>query len=103
MLLGLEARLGERVAPGSAILTWLTEYASSVLRRVKVHSSDGKSSYERLGRKSRRALPEFGERILFRPEGAETSAEPTRMRLEISIGVRERSDELIVADGEQVL
>ena len=67
VILGLEERLGIEIPADHPIQSWITEYSSSLLRRVKV-GNDGLTALERIkGRKSHRVLPEIGEAILYKP------------------------------------
>ena len=104
MLLGLEARLGTKLPPDHPALAWITEYAAATLRRVKI-GDDGKTGMERLGKRSRRAMPEFGERILYIPErqSAESHDGGSRAFQGTFLGVRDRSDELIADDGGRLI
>ena len=77
MLLGLQARLGIQLRGEHAVQAWLSEYAGAILRRVKV-GSDGKTGFERLGRRSRRALPGFGEKVLYHPDRPRSERETQR-------------------------
>ena len=43
----LDTRLGEKVPPQSAVLTWLVEYSATLLSRYAV-GKDGKTAYERI-------------------------------------------------------
>ena len=101
MLLGLEARLGHRIPPDAPILTWLTEFAGSILRRVKV--TGGRTALERLGRRSRRPFPEFGEQIYFRPEGPGGERDAARYLVGTFVAIREVSDELVAAVGQHTI
>ena len=40
--IALELRIGERIAPGSAVILWMVDYASEVLNRWRV-DKDGKT------------------------------------------------------------
>ena len=103
MLLGLEARLGRRLAAGHPIMTWLAEYAAVLLRRVRV-GADGQTAYERMrGRRSHRPLPEFGEAVFYKPLRQSSDDDDTRYFPGVFVGLRERSDEIILADGEGVI
>ena len=50
------------------VLTWLARHANFLMSRFRINGHDGKTGYERLkGRKWRRPVVMFGERIWFRP------------------------------------
>ena len=48
-------------------------------------------------------MPEFAEAVMYRPLAEEARAEGIRYRPGIFLGVREKSDELIFLDGEEVV
>ena len=63
----LESRIGEEIGPDHVVMTWLAEYAATLLRRCLI-SSDGRTPYEKIkGRPSRRPMAEFGEKVWYRP------------------------------------
>ena len=101
--LALIDRLKVPIDSNHPVHTWLVEYASSILRRNRV-GNDGKSALERLkGRRSRRHVPEFGEAIMFLPLVKIGESTGTRAYPGIYLGIRDRSDELIIVDGEGVV
>jgi hypothetical protein len=94
----LESRIGEEISPDHVVMTWLAEYAATLLRRCLV-SSDGRTPYEKMkGRPSRRPVAEFGEKVWYRPLHGKprTSLDPV-MNEGIFVGVLDRSDEVLVA------
>jgi len=69
----LEARIRQKVPDDHPLLSWMVEYAASVLRMFFV-GVDGRTPYQRVSGRSAAALPaEFGERIFYMP-----SDHPTR-------------------------
>ncbi len=59
----LESRIGTRIEGKDHIFTWLVRHAAASMNRYQV-GSDGKTSHERLrGRKCRRDVAEFGEKV----------------------------------------
>ncbi len=63
--IALEYRLKVKVHDDSPIMQWALEHAVFLLNKLNVHKSDGMTSYERLtGRKWRRPIVEFSERVL---------------------------------------
>ena len=63
-----------------------------------------KTAFEYLrGMRSRRALPEFGETVMYRPLRNADERDDTRAYIGCFIGLRERSDEVVLADGEGVI
>ena len=62
----LEERLG-KIEPSHPLLLWLSRHATFCLSRFKI-GDDGKTPYTRLtGRKWKRPMVQFGERVWFRP------------------------------------
>ena len=58
-----ESRIGERIKGEDSIFTRLVRNAAASMNRYQV-GSDGKTSHERLrGRKCRRDVAEFGEKV----------------------------------------
>ena len=91
MRLCLEERLGKKLEPGMAVQSWLSEYAATVLRRTRI-GDDGITPYERIKeRRTHRALPEFGESIMYMPLKAAKPGNEVRYYPGIFLGVRERS------------
>ena len=98
MRLALEDKIQMQLPATHALQTWLVEYVSAILRRVKV-GLDGRTPYERLrGRRSHRALPVFGESIYYKPLRDAVEGEMAKFHPAIFVGVRERSDEIIVIE-----
>ena len=65
---------------------------------------DNRTAYERFrGRKAHKHLPEFGEGILYMPEKQSLGHGGVRKYPGILLGVRERSEEIIVGEGEEVI
>ena len=89
--LGLEERLGIEIPGNHSLHSWITEYAATLIRRVKI-ARGGETSYEMLrGRKSHKVLPDFGESVLYRPlkGGAHYQYRDERYQMGVSIGLRE--------------
>ena len=62
----LEERLG-KIPPKNPLLLWLSRHATFCLSRFKI-GDDGRTPYTRLtGRKWKRPMVQFGERVWFRP------------------------------------
>lgn len=62
----LEEKFGLQIPERHAILTWLARHGNFLMSRYRV-GQDGRTSYERLkGRKWRRPMVTFGERVWFR-------------------------------------
>ena len=59
----LESRIGERVKGNDGVFTWLVRNAAASMNRYQV-GSDGRTAHERLrGRRFRRDMAEFGEKV----------------------------------------
>ena len=80
------------------ILTWAVEYAGQMLTRGQISKVDGLTGYERRkGKPYRRALPEFGEAIMYMPvKGNKKNKLEDRFVSGIYVGLVERSNEIRV-------
>ena len=83
------------------VIGWLAEYAGALLRRFSTRP-DGATPLEALkGRKSKRMMVPFGERVWWRPlrtdgrSNLEARVEDGHM-----LGIRDGSDEIIVATAQ---
>ena len=62
----LEMRIGAKIEPEHAVMTWLIEYVSLLLNRYEV-GRDGRTAYERNKNKSSKLMGlEFGECVMWR-------------------------------------
>ena len=98
----LDERLGVRIATQHPILTWLCEYASTMMNRLEV-SADGKTAYERCkGKKAEVLGLEFGEKVLWKysAKGPKMEKLNARWGYGLFVGVRTRSNELVIVDQE---
>jgi hypothetical protein len=98
----LDQRMGVRVDTRHPVLTWLCEYASVIMNRAEV-AADGKTAYERCkGKKIQMMGLEFAEKVLwkFPAKGPKLEKLNARWGYGIFIGVRVKSNELIVVDAE---
>jgi hypothetical protein len=92
----LEHRLQTEIPPDHAIMTWIVEYAASLMRRSLV-SMDGRTPYEKIkGRPSRRSLSVFGERVWYRPSHGRSKTLDYVLEEGIFLGVQDRSDEVLI-------
>ena len=102
----LQAKLGVKVGKGHALYPWLIEWAADLLTRYKVNS-EGRTAVEEIrGKKSARSFAQFGEQIMYMP--AQTAAGKLdklddRYRDGIFLGMRLRSDEILVGTAEGVV
>ena len=98
----LDERMGVRIDTKHPPLTWLCEYAGYLVNRLEV-SADGKTAYERCrGKRSEVMGLEFGERVLWKypMKGPKMEKINARWGCGLFIGVRVRSNELIIVDQE---
>jgi hypothetical protein len=98
----LDERMGVRIDTKHPALTWLCEYAGYLVNRLEV-SADGKTAYERCkGKRSEVMGLEFGGRVLWKypMKGPKMEKINARWGYGLFIGVRVRSNELIIVDQE---
>ena len=98
----LDERMGVRIDVKHPILTWLCEYAGYAMNRLEV-SADGKTAYERnKGKKADVLGVEFGEKVLWKygMKGPKIEKMNARWGYGLFIGVRTKSNELVVVDQE---
>ena len=78
-------------------MTWLVEYAATLIRRCSV-GADGKTLHEKIkGRPSRRPVAEFGEKLWFRPLHDRKTKLDMVMEEGIFVGLIGRSDDALIA------
>jgi hypothetical protein len=93
----LEYRIGGVITPDHAIMTWLVQYAATLLRRCLV-GSDGRTAHEKVkGRTSRRPVAEFGEKVWYKPLHTRKTKLDMVLEEGIFMGILDRSDEALVA------
>jgi hypothetical protein len=97
----LDERMRCRISVLHPINTWLCEYVSYMMNRMEV-GSDGKAPYERIkGKRCEVPGLEFGERVLYKHHGGKRMEKINpRWGFGMFVGVRARSNELVVIDGE---
>ena len=81
MAAALEEKTGQKLDPGSSVLSWLVLHAGTLLQQLSV-GKDGKTPHQRLrGRKSKKQLMEFGKSVHFMPLDAldQPNADPRCM------------------------
>ena len=77
-------------------MTWMVEYAASLLRRCLV-TSDGRTPYEKIkGRASRRPVAVFGEKVWYKPSHGRSKTLDYVFEEGIFLGVQDRSDEALI-------
>ena len=95
----LEERMKCEVPSRHPILAFLVEHAGKLMSRYQV-GRDGRTAYElHAGKPYRRQLVEFGERVYFmpiRPGGARQAKLDPKWQDATFIGIRDRSDEMLI-------
>ena len=96
--LGLQERLGRKVSTRERIVAFIPDYVGYLINRLK-KGEDGKVGYERCkGKKPTVMGVEFGEKLLFRRRtGQKMEKLNERWQYGIFVGVRRRSNELMIA------
>jgi hypothetical protein len=97
----LDERMGVKIDIKHPINTWLCEFAGYMMNRMEV-ASDGKTPYERIkGKKAEVLGLEFGEKVLWKYHvGKKMEKLNARWGHGIFVGVRAKSNELMVIDEE---
>ena len=95
----LDERMGIKIDTRHPVMTWLCEFVGYMMNRMEV-SSDGKTAYERMkGKRSETPGLEFGEKVLWKYfPGQKMEKLNARWGYGMFLGVRPRSNELIVVD-----
>ena len=99
----LDERISFRIDAKHPILTWLCEYAGFLMNRLEV-SVDGKTAYERCKGKRLKSWVWNLQRkkVLWKlPTGAKMEKINARWGYGLFIGVRAKSNELIIVDQEK--
>ena len=95
----LEERMKCEVLSRHPLLAFLVEHAGKLMSRYQV-GRDGRTAYElHAGKPYRRQLVEFGERVYFmpiRPGGARQAKLDPKWQDGAFIGIRDRSDEMLI-------
>ena len=95
----LEERMKCEVPWRHPVLAFLVEHAGKLMSRYQV-GRDGRTAYElHAGKPYRRQLVEFGERVYFmpiRPGGARQAKSDPKWQDGAFIGIRDRSDEMLI-------
>ena len=93
--------MGGKIDVLHRVLTWLCEFVGYMMNRMEV-ASDGKTPYERVkGKRSEVMGLEFCEKVLWKYHpGKRVAKFDARWGYGLFLGVRSRSGELIVVDGE---
>jgi hypothetical protein len=99
LFLGLEERLERNIDARERIVAFMPDYASYLVNRLSV-GQDGLVAYERIKGKKPTVLGlEFGEKLAYMKErGNKLSKLKSRWGLGIFVGVRRRTNEIMVAN-----
>jgi hypothetical protein len=97
----MDERFGVQVDVRHPVLTWLCDYTGYMMNRMEV-ARDGKTPYERVkGKKAEVIGLEFGERVLWKhPPGRTMDKISARWGQGLFVGVKAKSNELIIIDGD---
>ena len=87
-----EHSTGVRIADDSALLSWLPRFAGQVMNKMRI-GKDGKTSeLRRNGRRWRKPMAQFGEKVWFRNIGGDgVSSFASRMTQGIFVGHHDRT------------
>ena len=96
----LKARTGVSLGTDHPVFEWLVEWAATTLTRFVIRG-DGKTSYEKIGGRTRDNLPmaTFGERVCYLPlkTNKRDRSKLERMREGIWLGMRLRTNEALIS------
>ena len=102
----LEEKLGKSIPDRHAIWTWLARHACFLISRYRV-GPDGRTPYERLkGKRWRRPLVVFGERVHFRPLQSYVSGRSDlapKLDMGVYVGTHGRNGDALVMTKEGVI
>ena len=104
MKLAMEKRWKVTIPSSHPLLAWAAEYAGFLLNRFEV-GHDGRTAYERLkGKKSTTLGVEFGEAVHWRiaPVSGALGKLSSSWREGVFLGVKGKSGELVVSDGNGI-
>ena len=95
----LKARTGVSLGTDHPVFEWLVEWAATTLTRFVIRG-DGKTSYEKIGGRTRDNLPiaTFGERVCYLPlkTNKRDRSKLERLREGIWLGMRLRTNEALI-------
>ena len=101
-----EAEIKTAVSTGHPLFPWLVEWAADLLTRYSVNGSGRTPVQEIRGSKSIRPIAKFGEKILYMPMKLTTrpvTKLEDRYKDRVFLGMRLRSDEIVVGTSEGVI
>ena len=98
ILLALEARIGRSIDCKERVISFMPEYAAYLANRFTV-GEDGKTPYESMkGKKATVLGIEFGEKLLYKKKKwPKLEKMKSRWEKGIFVGIRKRSNEVVVA------
>ena len=100
----LEMRIGAKIEPEHAVMTWLIEYVSLLLNRYEV-GRDGRTAYERNKNKSSKLMGlEFGVCVMWRrrPVASNLAKLAVLWDVGVYLGVKGSTGEIIIGNGDGV-
>ena len=98
LLAELEAHVGMKISCQHPILTWLVEYAATLLNKYHVNNDEGKTAYELLhGHDVDEKLAIFGEKVFFHIPAKRRSNLDLRWSVGTFLGTLMHSNECWVA------
>ena len=100
----LESRCKCKIERDNPILPWLISHTVANINRFQV-GTDGKTAHERLrGRKFRRYIAEFSEKVLYlKADSAGKDKFSSRWETGFFFGIKEESGEVIIGTEEGVI
>ena len=104
LYLGLQEKMAVKIDSRERIVAFIPEYAAYLLNRLHV-GTDGKVPYERVkGKKPTVMGIEFGEKVLYKIKlGSKMKKLNARWGEGICVGIRRRSNEIMVASREGIM
>ena len=94
-----EHNTGVRIADNSPSLSWLLRFAAHVMNKVRIGKDGKKSELRRTGRRWRKPMAQFGEKVWFRKmeEGEDgVSSFASRMTQGIFVAHHDRTGAVLV-------
>jgi len=103
----LERRIGVRLKPSDAVMTWLIEHSSTLINRCRV-GIDGMTAHERLkGKPNKKKMCEFGEVVLYMAVKSKNDKSKDKLNPKFEygvwLGVHSRSNEDIIGTDQGVV
>ena len=87
-----EQNTSVRIADDSPLLSWLLRFAAQVMNKMRIGKDEKTSEMRRTGRRWRKPMAQFGEKVWFRKIGEDgVSSFASRMTQGIFVGHHDRS------------